>query len=241
MHICTFTQLVFTYFFAKCSRATFDTPFTTTIRYTGTIHYLEHVVIEMSLDISNTSSYGRRGDIRIELTSPSKTLSILLDHRLPWSFYHYYRDDRDVGQIYSKWPFMSVMFWGEDPTGEWNLVVLSGDSNTEVEVYDVKFQFFGLHDKPESVVNIPTKCHHKCLRGCAKAGSKFCDACVNLRNAYTLECIDRCPRGYTERNGYCYDANLPIKQCISPLKELKKSGEKLTLTAVFCIFTHTWV
>ena len=58
---------------------------------------------------------------------------------------------------------------------------------------------------------------------CAQEGSEFCDACVNLRNAYTLECIDTCPLEYTEHNGYCYDSTLPTRVCNSPLKE-KEEG-----------------
>ena len=127
---------------------------------------------------------------------------------------------------------MSVMFWGEDPIGEWNLVVLSGSSNTEVEVYDVKFQFFGLYQTPDSVANIPMECHPDCSRGCAKEGSNYCDVCINLRNAYTLECIDSCPQGYTERNGYCYNSSLPTKQCNSTLKDTKDLGEEVSVEII---------
>ena len=113
---------------------------------------------------------------------------------------------------------MSVMFWGEDPTGEWSLVITSRSSDTEVQVSDIKFQFFGVSHTPESVASIPNECHPNCARSCAKEGSDFCDACINLRNAYTLECIDTCPPGFTERNSYCYNPNLPVEMCNSPLK-----------------------
>lgn len=208
-------------FFVKSSRASFVTPFAVTIQYNGSIHYLEHVIIQMSLNVSITSIFGRQGDIRIELTSPSETQSVLLDYRHYPFFY-------EVGRVCSEWPFMSVMFWGEDPTGEWNLVVLSGSSYTVLEVYDVEFQFFGLYETPDSVANIPMECHPDCSRGCAKEGSNYCDACVNLRNAYTLECIDTCPHGYTEQNGYCYNSSVPTKQCNSTLKETKNLGEEVT-------------
>ena len=42
---------------------------------------------------------------------------------------------------YIDWPFMLVMFWGEDPTGEWTLTVRSVNINTTVNVSDVEFQF----------------------------------------------------------------------------------------------------
>ena len=159
---------------------------------------------------------GTRRDMRIELTSPSGTQSTLLSHRN--------NDFSSSG--YFSWPFMSVMFWGEDPTGEWNLTIITRSTFTNIAVSGVTFQFFGVSSTPESVANIPATCHSDCRRGCAGMGSENCDACVNLRNAYTLECIDTCPAGYTERNGYCYNQTLPTDECFSPLKE-KEGGEKV--------------
>ena len=195
--------------------ATYDSPFTTTIQYDpflgqSNIQYMEHIVVTMSLG----TELGSRGDIRIELTSPSGTVSTLLSHRDP--------DTESDG--FSGWPFMSVMFWGENPTGEWTLTVSSRSNLTNVEIGGVTFRFFGVSSTPESVANIPATCHSDCRRGCAGMGSENCDACVNLRNAYTLECIDTCPAGYTERNGYCYNQTLPTEGCFSPLKE-KEEGE----------------
>ena len=196
------------YLFLNYRTSTMTSPFTSTINYSGEIQYLEHVVVTMTV----TTTIGSRGDIRIEHTSPSGTLSTLLSHR----------DNDGSGGGYINWPFMSVMFWGEDPTGEWSLSVITR-SPTEAIVSDVEFQFYGVSSIPESVANIPDECHSDCRRGCAEEGSEFCDACVNLRNAYTLECIDTCPLGYTERNGYCYDSTLPTRVCNSPLKE-KEGG-----------------
>ena len=157
--------------------------------------------------------------------SPSGTPSTLLGHR---------DLDNIIGGYY-EWPFMSVMFWGENPTGEWTLVVTSRSSDTQVNISNVQFQFFGVSNTPQSVANIPDVCHTDCARGCADEGSNYCDACVNLRDAYTMECIDICPVGYNERNGYCYNPNLPINVCNSPLKD-KDRGEvsihtKITLPA----------
>ena len=169
----------------------------------------------MTVEVANISlsSSGNRGDIGIELTSPYGTISTLLSHR-----------SRDLGfGGYYEWPFMSVMFWGEDPTGQWYLTVSSKSHITDVEVRDVKFQFYGVSTIPEAVANIPEECHADCVRGCAKEGSDFCDACINLRNAYTLECIEVCPPGYSERNGYCYNPELPVKECNSTLK-IKEDG-----------------
>ena len=163
----------------------------------------------MSVEVESSSFSGKRGDIKIELTSPSGTVSTLLGHR----------DDDFVHGGYFDWPFMSVMFWGEDPTGEWTLTITTQSSHTDVNVYDIEFQLYGVSSIPESVANIPDECHSDCRRGCAQQGSEFCDACVNLRNAYTLECIDTCPLGYTEHNGYCYDQSIPTEECSTPLKD----------------------
>ena len=203
----------------------YNHPLITTIEYSGSIRYLEHVVVRMTLVVE----IGLRGDTQIELTSPSGTTSTILGYR-PFDFKFYpppqssgydpYISDYvfDLGELYKNWPFMSVMFWGEDPTGQWKLNISSRSNTSEVCASDIMFTFFGVSAVPEAVANIPTACHSDCVRGCAKAGSNYCDACSNLRNAYTLECIDVCPPGYTERNGYCYNPNLPLKECNSPLK-----------------------
>ena len=163
--------------------------------------------------VSSREHASMRGDIGIVLTSPFGTVSTLLRNR--------YYDYSDGG--YFEWPFMSLMFWGEDPSGEWRLVITSANNSTKVNVSDIEFTFYGVSSTPESVASIPDECHPDCRRGCAQEGSEFCDACVNLRNAYTFECIDTCPPGYTERNGYCYDSSFTSKECNSPLKN-KPSG-----------------
>lgn len=184
------------------------------LNYSGSINYLEHVIIQVSVNVVNISSTSKRGDIEIELVSPSGTHSKLLGQRV---------FDYRLGG-YFEWPFMSVMFWGENPTGEWNLTIYSSSASTRININDPKLKFYGVSDIPEAVSNIPDTCHPNCARGCAKAGSGFCDSCINLRNAYTLECIDECPSGYSERNGYCFDPALSVEECNSPLK-YKEEGQ----------------
>ena len=183
--------------------------FNSTVNYDGSIQYLEHVVAVMTLEVT-----GNRGDITVDLTSPSGTASTLLSQR-PFDGYD--------PEGYNDWPFMSVMFWGEDPTGEWTLTVSSLGSVISVRVSGVKVTFYGVSSTPEAVAKIPDRCHSDCRRGCAGEGSDLCDSCVNLRNAYTLECINKCPPSYTERNGYCYDPNIIDEECSSPLK-FKEEG-----------------
>ena len=149
------------YLFLNYRTSTMTSPFTSTINYFGEIQYLEHVVVTMTV----TTSIGSRGDIRIELTSPSGTLSTLLSHR----------DNDGSSGGYIDWSFMSVMFWGEDPIGEWSLSVITR-SPTEAIVSDVEFQFYGVSSIPESVANIPDECHSDCRRGCAEEGSVYIEA-----------------------------------------------------------------
>ena len=162
------------------------------------IGFLEHVVARMSV----TQTAGSRGDLHITLTSPSGTESILLDYR-----------PLDEGKKYFNWPFMSVHFWGENPSGTWMLSIYSNTTHNTVLVDDLVVTFYGTASTPEAVAHIPEVCHPDCARGCAAAGSENCDACRILRNAHTLQCIDECPPGYTERSGYCYDITMPEPVC----------------------------
>ena len=208
--------------------ATSTRPLTTTLQYSGYIGYLEHIILNMTLVSYNNSS--KRGHIRIKVTSPSGTSSTLLDYRLNdvYYFYHYSKE------MYERWSFMSVMFWGENPRGQWTLSIESYDLTTEIGMRDVAFQFYGTSEIPQVVRNIPDQCHSDCVRGCAAEGSMFCDACVNLRNAHTLECIESCPLGYTERNGYCYNPDEPLPVCDS--KPLKSRGKVTSIqsTNYYC-------
>ena len=192
------------------------------MNYNGQIQYLEHVVVQISVNVSCNLE---RGDLGIQLTSPSGTVSVLLQRR-PF-------DVKPGGYI--DWPFMSVMFWGEDPTGQWTLNIRTHNNRPGANVSYVEFEFYGVSRVPEAVANIPDQCHSNCSRGCAREGSDFCDSCVNLRNAYTLECIDECPSGYTERNGYCYDASLSEKECNSPLKNKTGTGFSPEYEQISCV------
>ena len=144
-----------------------------------------------------------RGDIQLELTSPRGTTSILLPYR--------FRDSWP-GE-YTKWPFMSVHFWGEDPSGDWSLTIRNRGSSGVVEVSDVQFTFYGTEKTPEVISRIPEQCDSACARGCAAAGPEFCDSCRQLRDAASLRCVEQCGEGLVMRSGYCYNATEPEPQC----------------------------
>ena len=82
-----------------------------------------------------------------------------------------------------------------------------------MRVKDVSLTLYGTANVPSAVSLIPSTCDSACAQGCVAAGPEFCDACVNLRNAETLECIIECPTGFTERHRYCYNASLPEPRC----------------------------
>ena len=200
------------------------------VSYSGSdVGFLEHVVVQVSTSFDGVDIYSyldnnvyynlyydflryydnvepNRGDIQIELTSPQGTTSILLPYRTV---------DTWPG-VYYKWPFMSVHFWGEDPSGDWTIVVRNRGVSGTLEVSDVKFTFYGTAETPEVVARIPQECDLACARGCAAEGAKFCDSCRELRDTATLACVPECAAGLASRNGYCYNATEPEAECEPP-------------------------
>ena len=71
---------------------------------------LEHV--EM---VFNTTGHTWRGDLRVVLTSPSGTQSVLAEQHLG-----------DDGDDYSNWVFSTVRHWDESPLGTWTIQVSDG-------------------------------------------------------------------------------------------------------------------
>ena len=139
----------------------------------------------------------------VELTSPQGTTSTLLPYR---------SNDRSASS-FTNWPFMSVHYWGEDPRGQWMLTVWFRGSTGSAVVSNPTVTFYGTAETPAAVQRIPTHCDSACLRGCAASGAEFCDACINLRNAHTLECINQCPPGYEKRKNYCYNSTFSEPHC----------------------------
>ncbi|XP_041648353.1 proprotein convertase subtilisin/kexin type 6-like isoform X2 [Cheilinus undulatus] len=76
------------------------------------VDYLEHVVVRVLL------VHPRRGDLEINLISPSGTKSQLLARRLV--------DNSNEG--FRNWEFMTVHFWGERAAGTWTLEIIDTPS-----------------------------------------------------------------------------------------------------------------
>ena len=186
------------------------------------IRYLEHVVLSVNLEIGDTGRrytvddfityhdrignntdkliewlthrHPRRGDIQIQLISPQNTISTLL----PYRDYDFVNDEG-----YEDWPFMSVHFWGENPSGTWTVRISYKSSSGYVRVSGVSLKMYGTWKTPDAVRDIPDRCHDSCARGCWDEGPTGCDVCTNLRLVTTLECVDECPPGFTEYQSYC--------------------------------------
>ena len=152
--------------------------------------------------------WSNRGDLRILLTSPLGTQSLLLPNRLC-----------DICQNgLENWSFMSVQFWGENPIGVWEVLVTFASTTNEMQIIgDQSFEMYGTRDVPKSVQQIPDNCDPACVRGCAAIGQQYCDSCKNYRNPETLDCLDTC--NMTIYNGYCldYDPTSPTGRQLSKL------------------------
>ena len=133
------------------------------------IFSLEHVVVKISLSIQGVSYYStfdyddiydyygdlydwlenshpRRGDIKIELTSPSGTNSILLPYR---------NYDFVNAEGYDNWPFMSIHFWGENPVGTWTLKITYKSTSGYVSMSGLSMTLHGTATVPTAVSSIP--------------------------------------------------------------------------------------
>jgi subtilisin-like proprotein convertase family protein len=80
-----------------------------TLPIAGAINFkTEHVEVTVNI------SHAARGNLRIELTSPSGTTSVLAETH------------NDFGNDYANWMFTTVANWGENPSGSWTLRVIDG-------------------------------------------------------------------------------------------------------------------
>ncbi len=79
---------------------------------------LEHV------EVVFTATHSRRGDLRLVLTSPSGTQSVLAETR-----------SRDRNADYDAWKFMTVRNWNESSLGKWTLTV-SDPAGGDIGTFD---------------------------------------------------------------------------------------------------------
>lgn len=104
----------------KGSEENREIPSTFSVKYGGCeIKFLEHVQVKVNLD------FARRGDLYLELVSPTETKSPLTGKR---------RHDNYSGYTnLTNWVIATLMHWGENPEGQWNLNVRNLDSSYETK------------------------------------------------------------------------------------------------------------
>uniref|UniRef100_A0A4W6GAE4 Proprotein convertase subtilisin/kexin type 5b n=1 Tax=Lates calcarifer TaxID=8187 RepID=A0A4W6GAE4_LATCA len=127
--------------------------------------YLEHVVVRITI------THPRRGDLSINLTSPSGTKSQLLANRL---FDH-------SMEGFKNWEFMTTHCWGEKAAGDWVL-----------EIYDSPSQLRSQ--------KVPGPCDSECNEnGCEGPGPHHCINCLHYFLKFknnTRMCVSECPSGF---------------------------------------------
>ena len=154
----------------------------------------------------------RRGDISIYLRSPQGTLSELLPTR---------KRDFINTNGYRNWEFLSVHYWGENPLGVWELLVLYKSQVGVVRVSNISVKLHGTKTVPHSVEYISSQCTDKCNNRCSLSyGVEICDTCMNKRNSETMNCLAECPLGYKDISGYCMNPNSSSIKENSKLYEL---------------------
>uniref|UniRef100_A0A3B3B7T7 Proprotein convertase subtilisin/kexin type 6 n=1 Tax=Oryzias melastigma TaxID=30732 RepID=A0A3B3B7T7_ORYME len=187
------------------------------------VQHLEHVVVKVLL------LHPRRGDLEIELISPSGTRSQLLGRLL---------DSSSEG--FRNWEFMSVHFWAETPAGTWTLEVKDTPSKLRnPEVLNLKEWTLILHgtsqspyqnpavphprsgeqetpEEPEEEEEEYSPCHRECAdRGCDGPAAEDCRSCIHFSLG---TCVSQCPQG-TFENGTsrrCQRCSRGCESCRGP-------------------------
>lgn len=127
----------------ECTESSTDTSLTiggsrevnsniTTILCGNKIDRLEHVVAHITFDCT------RRGEVELLMTSPQGTQSKLLTKRR-----------HDISSVRSfSWKFMSLHYWGENPSGTWSLKMSVKDKTFTGSLIKWKLVFYGTKDHP---------------------------------------------------------------------------------------------
>lgn len=136
---------------------------------------------------------------------------------------------------------MSLHFWGEDSFGQRTLTVRSRSASSPVYMDVLVVTVYGRDEIPEAIANIPQECDPACAAGCAGAGSEFCDACANLRDVHTKECITSCPIRYEQRNGYCYNSTIPEPVCHSEVPGNTLLSKRESYTTVVTVYAQPFM
>lgn len=179
------------------------------------VDHLEHVVVKVLI------IHPRRGDMEINLISPSGTRSQLLAKRL--------FDSSNEG--FRNWAFMTVHFWGERADGIWTLevvdlpsklrnpkvlgnlkewtLILYGTSQNPYQPHSAQHSRSRMLEIPDEILEEPEleeedeyngPCHSECGdQGCDGPGTEHCLNCVHFSSGSLTSgrsCVSRCPLGH---------------------------------------------
>ncbi|XP_053375875.1 furin-like isoform X2 [Mercenaria mercenaria] len=157
------------------------------------IKYLEHVQVHLEF----SSSY--RGDVEFLLVSPMGTKSLIYPTR-PFDNY-----------TYLTWGiFMSVHSWGEDPNGDWELIMNPVNSRMDLYLRSWALDLYGTATDPlagippagtfGSPCNGTASCTSVVNGGCLLDKEELCDnICVPCKDGYHFSgdfCEKDCPPLY---------------------------------------------
>ncbi|XP_050428302.1 furin-like protease 1 isoform X2 [Adelges cooleyi] len=195
-HVCNVTAQVFD----KPVPARSSVTIQLLVKECNSVNFLEHVQARITL------SANRRGDIKIDLTSPSGTRSTLLAPRA--------HDNSHAG--FHVWPFMTVHMWGERPFGVWQLTV-HNEGKLLASMTDWEMVFYGTILPPDPS-NLPlNKTQDNFKSGECRVTTSACLECSKGYHLYNGKCSILCPlRTYKERHDLCNDCHYTCYQCIGP-------------------------
>ncbi|CAI9719185.1 6-like protease kpc-1 isoform X2 [Octopus vulgaris] len=216
---------------------------------TNGVQYLEHVQAQISL------TYSRRGDLKIMLTSPNGTRSVLLPPR----------PNDLVATTFDNWPFLTVHFWGEYAIGEWLLEIedVSNHHSSSGTLTDWKLILHGTQENPvkhrmksgfgnsitdsndlevfttksedqiDKGSNLSTNqspdslCHKDCIDGCHGETAFDCKACKYFKLLSNGKCVSSCPKGFygNPETQLCHHCIDQCQLCTGPLVTNCKSCE----------------
>lgn len=206
-HICNVTAQVF----EKPVPARSTVTINLLVKECNSVNFLEHVQAKISLTAS------RRGDIKIELTSPSGTKSTLLAPRT--------HDNSHAG--FHVWPFMTVHMWGERPFGTWQLTI-HNEGKLLATMTDWEMVFYGTILPPEQTHILPTTSVNQNITsqdepeinfksGECRVTTAKCLECAFGYNIYNGECTVDCPvKTYANNDGVCSDCHYSCYKCNGP-------------------------
>ncbi|XP_050403220.2 furin-like protease kpc-1 isoform X2 [Patella vulgata] len=197
------------------------------------VKFLEHVQVIIAL------THKRRGDVIIYITSPSGTKSKLLPKRpndrqegefknWPFLSVHFWGEDPNgrwtleiedaksynphgtTGGVLRSW---SIVFHGTatQPINLKNGTSITPPATVKATTATTSQPLTGSTTSPK-----PFTCHFECKKNCTGPKPENCNACKNVRLGSTGACIDVCPEGFYNNEGYCQACDSTCKTCSGP-------------------------